>query len=211
MDTEKNVMPEKRERTPVYTIARGLAWVLFHTVFPVRYHHTEKMNLRAPYIMIANHKSGLDPIVLAVPCKDYEIRFVGKKELTKNKLLAWLVGQLHMITVDRHNSDLAAMRLCIKALREKQVLGIFPEGTRHLPDLMSEVETGTSVLALRANVPLLPVYIAGKLRAFRCTHVYVGDLMDISDLSAQGCDSQTAEKLTERIRNTFLSMRDNCK
>ena len=211
MDTEKNVMPEKRERTPVYTIARGLAWVLFHTVFPVRYHHTEKMDLRAPYIMIANHKSGLDPIVLAVPCKDYEIRFVGKKELTKNKLLAWLVGQLHMITVDRHNSDLAAMRLCIKALREKQVLGIFPEGTRHLLDLMSEVETGTAVLALRAKVPLLPVYISSKLRPFHITHVYVGETMDISDLCAQGCDTQTAEQLSQRIRETFYAMRENCK
>ncbi|MBE5770416.1 MAG: 1-acyl-sn-glycerol-3-phosphate acyltransferase [Clostridiales bacterium] len=211
MDTEKNVMPEKRERTPVYTIARGLAWVLFHTVFPVRYHHTEKMDLRAPYIMIANHKSGLDPIVLAVPCKDYEIRFVGKKELTKNKLLAWLVGQLHMITVDRHNSDLAAMRLCIKALREKQVLGIFPEGTRHLPDLMSEVETGTAVLALRAKVPLLPVYISSKLRPFHITHVYVGETMDISDLCAQGCDTQTAEQVSQRIRETFYAMRENCK
>ena len=56
MNTEKNVMPEKRERTPVYTIARGLAWVLFHTVFPVRYHHTEKMDLQvtAPEMVVQN-------------------------------------------------------------------------------------------------------------------------------------------------------------
>lgn len=211
MDTEKNIVPFTRERTPVYTLARVLAWILFHTVFPVRYHAPEKINREAPYIVIANHKSGLDPIVLAVPCKDYEIRFVGKKELTKNKMLAWLVGKLHMITVDRHNSDLAAMRSCMKVLREKKVLGIFPEGTRHQPELMSEVETGAAVLALRANVPLLPVYIAGKLRAFRTTHVYVGDPMDISDLSAQGCDSQTADQLSNRIRQIFFAMRDQCK
>lgn len=211
MDAEKSIAPEKKERTPVYSIARMLAWLLFHTVYFVRYHQTEKLSLRAPYIMIANHKSALDPIVMAAPCKDYEIRFVGKKELTKNKLLAWVVGKLHMITIDRHNSDLAAMRQCSRALRENRVLGIFPEGTRHLPELMSEVETGTAVLALRANVPLLPVYIAGKLRPFHCTHVYVGDPMDISDLSAQGCDSQTAEKLTARIRQTFLTMREHCR
>ena len=211
MDTEKNTVIEKREHTPVYTIARCLAWILFRTICPIRYHHTDRMNLRAPYIMIANHKSGLDPIALALACKEYEIRFVGKKELSNNKLLAWLLNQLHMISVDRHNSDLAAMRLCTKVLRENRVLGIFPEGTRHLPDLMSEVETGTAVLALRAKVPLLPVYISSKLRPFHITHVYVGEAMDISDLCAQGCDTQTAEQLSQRIRETFHAMRDNCK
>ena len=75
------------------------------------------------------------------------------------------------------------------------------------PILMSEVETGTAVLALRANVPLLPVYINGKLRLFHRTHVYVGQPMDISDLSAQGFDSQAVQQLTLRIRDTFLQMR----
>lgn len=207
MEDETQVLPSKRERTPIYTVGRVLAAVLFHTIFPVRYHHTEQLSLKAPYILVANHKSWIDPVILAAACKDYEIRFVGKKELTRNKLLAWLVGKLHMITVDRHNTDMQAMRLSMRALREGKVLGIFPEGTRHLPDLMSEVETGTAVLALRANVPLLPVYISSKLRFLRRLHVYVGTPMDISDLSAQGCDAQVVAQLTERIRDTFLTMR----
>ena len=89
------------------------------------------------------------------------------------------------------------------------MLGIFPEGTRHLPDLMSEVETGTAVLALRANVPLLPVYISRKLSFLRLTHVYIGQPMDISDLAAQGMDAAVVEQLCDRIRQTFYTMRDN--
>jgi len=202
-------MKVKGERTPVYSICRGVAAFLFHCLFPVRFHDEERLgNAKAPYIVMANHQSWIDPVILAVPCKDYEIRFVGKKELTKNKIMAWLVKQLHMITVDRHNSDLQAMRLCTKTLREGQVLGIFPEGTRHLPDLMSEVETGTAVLALRAKVPLIPVYISGKLKLFKTTHVYVGEPMDISDLSSQGFDTEIVQALTGRIRDTFLSMRE---
>lgn len=205
-ETEKN-MPQ-REKTPLYTLCRGIANVLFHSIFFLRFHQTENINqLKAPYIIMANHQSWLDPVILALPCKEYEIRFVGKKELTKYKPMAWLVNKLHMITVDRHNTDLQAMRQCSKVLREGKVLGIFPEGTRHQPDLMSEVETGTAVLALRANVPLLPVYVSQKLRAFRRTEVYIGKPMDISDLSAQGFDAQVVNQLTERIRQTFLTMR----
>lgn len=196
------------ERTFWYTVARIVAGIFVHFLFPVRYHGRERFSLQAPYILMANHKSWMDPLIVAQPCKQYEIRFVGKKELNKKKWIAKLLEKLHMITVDRHHTDLAAMRQCTRALKEGRVLGIFPEGTRHLPELMSEVETGTAVLALRANVPLLPVYIAGKLRFLRRTDVYVGRPMDISDLSAPGFDAQVVAQLTERIRETFLQMRD---
>ena len=161
----------------------------------------------APYIAMSNHNSALDPIILAYPCKRYEVRFVGKKELVKNKFVEKLLNKgLHMITVDRHNSDLAAMRLCVKTLRDGYVLGIFPEGTRHHDDLMQEVETGAAVLALRANVPILPVYISSKPRLFRVNHVYIGKPMDISDLVAQGFNTDTVNALCDRIRDTFLKM-----
>lgn len=199
---------EKRERTPVYTLARGVAAVLFSVLFPIKYHQPEIFQgLKGPYMVMANHQSWIDPVILAVPCKDYEIRFVGKKELTNNKLMAWLVKSLHMITVDRHNTDMQAMRMCTKVLREGKVLGIFPEGTRHLPDLMSEVETGTAVLALRSKVPLIPVYVHGRLRLFRRTHVYIGAPMETADLYEQGMDSQTVNSLCQRIRDTFHEMR----
>lgn len=205
--SEKQQAAPKRERTFWYTVARIVAFVIVKFLFPVKYHGKEKFALDAPYILVSNHKSWMDPLIMAQPCKKYEVRFVGKKELNANPTITKLLDKLHMITVDRHNTDLAAMRQCFRVLRDKQVLGIFPEGTRHLPDLMSEVETGTSVLALRANVPLLPVYISRKLRLFRITHVYVGDPMDVSDLSSQGMDAAVVEKMTERIRTTFLDMR----
>ena len=149
---KKPVSPEK-ERTFIYTLARIVACIGNHTIFPVRYHGRENFDLKAPYIAMSNHNSAVDPLILAYPCKKYEFRFVGKKELAQNKFTAWLLNKgLHMITVDRHNSDLAAMRLFMKTLREGYVLGIFPEGTRHHEDLMSEVETGAAVLALRARV-----------------------------------------------------------
>ena len=207
MSAASELTPAKKERSFLYTIAWGLAFLLVHFFFPVTYHFLDRFSMQAPYILMANHKSLLDPFVIAYPCKQYEIRFLGKKELSQGKLAGWVMRHMHMIPVDRHHSDLQAMRQCTKALREGHVLGIFPEGTRHLPDLMSEVETGTAVLALRANVPLLPVYINGKLRLFHRTHVYVGQPMDISDLSAQGFDSQAVQQLTLRIRDTFLQMR----
>ena len=208
MSTDKQQKAPKKERTFFYSLCRALSAFLGATFFPVRYHHRENLTAKAPCILISNHQSWLDPLTLAVLYKDKQIRFVGKRELTQSKFGAWALDQLHMITVDRHNSDLAAMRQCMQALRDGHVLGIFPEGTRHLPDLMSQVETGTAVLALRAKVPLQPVYIDSKRRFLRVCHAYVGQPMDISDLCDQGYDAGVVEQLTARIRDTFLNMRD---
>ena len=196
----------RRERTPLYTFARAVCAVAFRSFLPVRYHHRENLSLDAPYIVIANHQSLLDPLIVAYMCKKYEIRFLGKKELSQKKWAAWILERLHMIAVDRHHTDLAAMRLCTKALQEGRVLGIFPEGTRHVESLMSHIETGTSVLALRARVPLVPVFIQKKQRFLKMNHVYIGPAMDISDLADKGFDTQTIDQLTERIRDTFFRM-----
>ncbi|MBR3109418.1 MAG: 1-acyl-sn-glycerol-3-phosphate acyltransferase [Clostridia bacterium] len=208
-EPEKKVSPEK-ERTFVYTLLRVIACVGVHTIFPVKYYHKERYELKAPYITMSNHQSACDPIILAYPCKKYEVRFVGKKELNLNKFVEKVLAKLHMITVDRHNSDMAAMRLCAKTLRDGYVLGIFPEGTRHHNDLMEEVETGAAVLALRAKVPILPVYIESKPKFLRMNHVYIGEPMDISDLAAQGFNTEVVEALCGRIREAFFALRKEC-
>ena len=208
VEAQKAPVPPEQERTFVYTLARVVAAIGSHTLFPVKYHNRENFDLQGPYIAMSNHNSALDPLILAYPCKQYELRFVGKKELASNKFTAWLLNKgLHMITVDRHNSDLAAMRQFIKTLRDGYVLGIFPEGTRHHEDLMSEVETGAAVLALRAKVPIVPVYISSKPRLFRVNHVYIGQPMPLDDLYAQGFNTDSVEALCARIRDTFLTMR----
>lgn len=206
-------MAEQRERTPLYVFARGVFGLLFHTLMPIRFHDADKLNRQdAPYILISNHQAAIDPFVLAWRVKRYEIRFIGKREIVGNKLVQWAVTQLHMIPVTRGATDMGAMRACMSALKEGHVLGIFPEGTRHQPEMMHTVESGTGMIALRANVPIVPVYIHGKVRPFRVTHVYVGDPMQIDDIKAQGMSNDSIQQVCQRIRETFYALRDhvNC-
>lgn len=206
-------MAEQKERTPLYVFARGVFGLLFHTLMPLRYHGADKLDRQdAPYILISNHQAAIDPFVLAWRVKRYEIRFIGKREIVGNKLVQWAVTQLHMIPVTRGATDMGAMRACMSALKEGHVLGIFPEGTRHQPEMMHTVESGTGMIALRANVPIVPVYIHGKVRPFRVTHVYVGDPMQIDDIKAQGMSSDSIQQVCQRIRETFYALRDhvNC-
>ena len=199
-------MAERKKRTPVYTLGRAAACALFHTVAPVRYIGREKTETDAPYIVIANHKSMMDPLVVAYPFKRDEFVFMGKKELAKNPILAWLFKKLHMITVDRGNTDMAAMRASIKALRDGGVLAVFPEGTRHHTGLMDELEEGVSLIALRSGVPLIPVFVTPKFRLFRRTTCVIGDPIPTDDLRAEGVNRDTCTALNARITETYRQL-----
>ena len=199
----------KRERTAIYTLARIIFGFLFHTIFPLRFHNAQIVEeMQPPYIIMANHRSFADPMALAIKVKKYEIRFIGKRELAHGRLKSWLFSGLHMILVSRHATDMAAMRQCMQTLKEGHILGIFPEGTRHQPEMMQEVESGTAIIALRARVPLLPVYIDGKIRPFHITQIYYGKPMELDDLYAQGVNNDTAHQLCQRIHDVFYAMRD---
>lgn len=198
-----------RERTFWFTMARAASALLSHTIYPVRYYGTAYTDLDAPYIVVANHKHWLDPLLVGSRIKRYEVRFLGKKELVKTRLGEWLLAKLHMIVVDRHNSDLSAMRNCLKVIREGHVLGIFPEGTRCRDTTLKKMEAGCSMIALMSRVRLLPVLIDKPCRLFRPVHVIYGPPIDISDLVAEGVSAETAEKCSARIRESILALSDS--
>lgn len=192
--------------TPMYRAARGVAAFLLTCLSPVTYHHLERAQLDAPYILISNHNSLMDPLLVAWKCYRYQIRFLGKKELVKNPLLRWLFHKLLMIDVDRHNMDMAALRACLKTLREGHPLGVFPEGTRHKEGVMEHMESGIAMIALRSGARLLPAYIAGKPGLFRRTHVYYGEPFSVKDIAARGINREACQEVLERIQDVYLAL-----
>jgi len=190
----------------LYRVARVLVAVLIGVLMPVRYRGREKLeSLEGPAVIISNHLHALDPLILALPVRSQCV-FLGKKELAKNRLFRWVLTRLHCILVDRHHTDMEAMRACVKAMQMNKVLVIFPEGTRHHEGQMQQIENGTSLIVLRGRAPLIPVYLDRPLKFFRVCHATVGDPIDYSDLLAQGVNKETCEALNQRMRDTFQEM-----
>lgn len=201
---------KRPRRTFWYTLTRLLSMLAMPLFFPIRYHNTELVRDRpGPYMLVSNHVSMLDPIVLAVPIRRHEIRFMGKRELRVNRLFAYILEKLHMISVARHMSDMAAMRAANGALKEGQVLGIFPEGTRTPYDkLMQGVESGFALIALRNRVPVMPAYIHGRPRPFRLTHVYFLPELPCGPIAEKGPGKEACDELIALLREKMLEARE---
>ena len=203
---EKKIEAVSEKRGLLYEVARVLAIILFHTIMPVKIHNRERLLQDPPFVLIANHRHALDPIAMAMGIPKKQIVFLAKKELGNTPFTENIMTRLHCILVGRHNADMEAMRSCMKAIKLKKILLIFPEGTRHHEGQMEHIENGTSLIAMRSKAPVIPIYFDRKLSFFHVTNLYVGEPIAYDDLLEKGINTETCEEMNERMRETFRKM-----
>jgi len=114
-------------------------------------------------ILAMNHESSLD-IPLSVVACPREIVFMAKRELFKNAFVRWWIRMLGGFRVDRDSFDLRAIRMALSVLARKQVLGMYPEGTRSPGELLPFLN-GAAWLALRTGASIVPCAISGTDRS----------------------------------------------
>ena len=71
---------------------------------------------------------------------------------------------------------------------------------------MEHMEEGTALLAMRGHVPLVPMLIMPKLRAFHVTHCWIGEPIEFDDLLQEGINKETSARLNERITQTYVRL-----
>jgi 1-acyl-sn-glycerol-3-phosphate acyltransferase len=116
-------------------------------------------------VLAMNHISYLDFALVgtaALPMNRY-VRFMAKKEIFDNKLAGPLMRGMHHISVDRSKGS-ASLVAALRALKDGEIIGIFPEGTISVSFEIKELKTGAVRLAQGAGVPVIPTIIWGSQR-----------------------------------------------
>ena len=175
--------------------------------FPARVTGTENIPREGGFILCSNHCSNHDPFYLAVRERERYFHFMAKSNLFKWKIVARFVTSLGAFSVDRGNSDLAAIRTSLQLLKEGHGLAIFPQGTRVKDNHRAPMLDGVSMIALRAGVPVIPAYIGGPYRLFRKTQVSFGKPVSFEGLPRR-VDSETLNLATRRIEDAVWALKD---
>ncbi|MCL1906017.1 MAG: 1-acyl-sn-glycerol-3-phosphate acyltransferase [Clostridiales bacterium] len=114
------------------------------------------------FLVIANHSSYADPILLAVAFPRH-ITFIAKEQFLRNGFTRWLYGTgLGAVFLNKEESDISALRTAIKLMKNGRTVGIFPEGRRNADQKISQFMPGAAFIALKAGVPVLPVAISNS-------------------------------------------------
>jgi 1-acyl-sn-glycerol-3-phosphate acyltransferase len=132
------------------------------------YHRTyvnapQRLPLEGPAILVCNHISGLDPLMIQSVCPR-AIVWMMAREYYDIKILNWFFRTINAIPVDRSGRDLAPTRAALRALGEGRVLGIFPEGRIEETHDLLPFQTGVAMMAIKTGVPVYPAYLDGTQR-----------------------------------------------
>jgi glycerol-3-phosphate dehydrogenase (NAD(P)+) len=145
----------------VYWLVRAILQPFFHVYFRLGRIGREHIPASGPVILAANHRSFLDPFVIAVMVRR-PIWFVAKKELFAfHPVVSWLLGALGAFPIERGASDHEAMATARALLARGEAVLMFPEGTRIRPGSLGEPRRGVGRLALETGAPVVPVAVIG--------------------------------------------------
>jgi 1-acyl-sn-glycerol-3-phosphate acyltransferase len=145
----------------VYWVVRGVLQPFFHVYFRLERIGREHIPADGPVILASNHRSFLDPFVIAVMTRR-PIYFVAKKELFAfHPVVAWLLNALGAFPIDRGASDQEAMGTARAILERGEAVLMFPEGTRIRPGSLGRPKRGVGRLALETGAPVVPVAVIG--------------------------------------------------
>jgi 1-acyl-sn-glycerol-3-phosphate acyltransferase len=158
-----------------------------------------------------NHTSYMDiPVVFAA--LPFQFRILAKKELWQWPFIGWYLersGQMPIDIVNPH-ATLSSLGGAVKALRKGMPLVVFPEGGRTLDGELKPFLSGAAYLAIRAQVPLVPIALKGvyHLLPIHTRHFYPGELtMKVGvPIETRGMSVRQNGELTERLREAIEEM-----
>lgn len=114
-------------------------------------------------LVVSNHLHNADPVLLSIAFPR-PLHFMAKKELFGLPFIGWLIRRVGAFPVDRQKADRGALRRAEAVLAQGIAVGMFPEGTRSSTAALGPAHPGAALLALRTQVPILPVTIVGSER-----------------------------------------------
>lgn len=170
-------------------------------------------NLRTHPVAVyaGNHTSYMDtPVIFAA--LPFQFRILAKKELWPIAFIGWYLDRSGQIPIDTANprATLSSLGVAVKALRGGMPLFLFPEGGRTPDGELKTFLSGAAYLAIRAQVPLVPIALSGvyDLLPIHSRHFFPGALtLSVGEpIETQGMSLREVDALTERVKMAIASM-----
>jgi 1-acyl-sn-glycerol-3-phosphate acyltransferase len=207
----------ERLRQPATHMGLGywIVWRFFRAMLVLGWHlevdGLERLPSEGPFILTPNHASEIDPIVVSAALP-FRVTYLAGRELDRFPVIFALLRLFNPIFVRRGVGDVGALKACLERLAKGEVLVIFPEGGVVQPGL-GTLHEGAAFLAVRAQVPVVPVRLIGLVRMLplgarlpRLSRVRVrlGD-----PIPAPPRNGQSASELNARIRAALDGLLDS--
>ena len=156
-------------RSWFYHPGAALIGLVSRVLWGARIEGAEHLPRTGPFIVVTNHCSNLDPLMMGWATGHQigrVVHFMAKIEMRRWPIIGWLATQAGVYFVRRGERDRAAQRFSLESLAAGRPIAIFPEGTRSKDGRLKDGKPGTALIAMRSGAPIVPAGIAGTHRIF---------------------------------------------
>lgn len=144
----------------LFVFIRKAVKYLAKLLVPVQIEGWENIPDHGPAILVPNHCSFLDSVILGSHSRRY-IWYMAKNSEYRHPIMKYLLSLARTFPVRRYTTDVSAVRNAIRIVQEGHILGIFPEGERCWDNRLLPFKVGTIRLLLALGRPVIPVGISG--------------------------------------------------
>jgi 1-acyl-sn-glycerol-3-phosphate acyltransferase len=194
----------------LYWVVKAILTPIVRLIVRVKVEGREHLPKRGPVILASNHRSFLDSIFIPMVIRR-RVTFVAKAEYFDDPKTAWFFRSCGQIPIRREGGSASerALASATEVLENGKVFGIYPEGTRTRDGLLHRGHTGVARLALRNNVPIVPVGLIGTddvqpvdsrlPKFFRPVTVRFGEPIDPARYAGREHDHMALRELTDEL------------
>ena len=142
-----------------YTFVMMLVRIAMYIWYNLKFEGREHIQKGKNYIFVSNHRSYVDPVLVALAGYG-RFGFMAKKELFEgNKAFAGLIRWLGAFPVERGSGDMSVIETSADCIRNGKNLLIFPEGTRSKTGKVGKGKSGVALVASKVHADIVPVGI----------------------------------------------------
>jgi len=190
-----------------YQFCRFWAQIVFILSFKLRVFGRENVPLEGPVILVSNHQSFLDPILVGVGLAR-PIHFLARSTLFESsRLFGALIRSLNAIPLKRSGFSKEALRQCIDLISAGGALALFPEGTRTHNGNIGPLKSGFSVIARRAKATVVPVLVDGAFKAWPRSKLLPGLIPITVRFGKPFTHDQMGKNISEQVREALINLR----
>lgn len=160
-------------------------------------------------IVASNHVSFWDPPLVGAALPR-EAHFLAKEELFSSPWMGWLIRSVNAIPIRRGVADLSGMSRAIETLQRGSALLMFPEGSRMRDGELHPARPGVGMMAVNADVPIVPCYVSGSGRPSRWVwrgvrvRIWFGPALHWKDLAGPETDLAPGRALYQRVSDAVM-------
>lgn len=144
-----------------YTLFKPVCWIFARLWARIRVEGLENVPGDGPFILLANHQSILDPILIQTHLPR-DLHTLTKSTQFGMRFFGWVLPRINTIPTRRFKVDPQVVRVILRRLSEGQGIGIYPEGERSWDAEIQPFRRGTIRVVLKAGVPVIPCGVSGS-------------------------------------------------